>query len=314
MSIAWNYKKISWKINKYLDNHTGIKTNINNYYGKPILSVKDTNEKMIELVRSNKPFVAARIGGTELRNIVANQPEEHNEKKRSENYSLLNCLSGFFDPIEHIDDFVRLMESSIGEVDFMGVWFNQMEDVIINRYGKKDITLGKLPGLEPWYNAENPWTKELKGKKVLIVHPFKDSILKQYEKREILFPGTDILPEFDLKCVKALQTLMNQRDERIESWFDGLDLMTEECLKEDFDIALIACGAYGLPLAVRLKNAGHQVVHMGGALQLLFGIRGKRWDNHDKLMQFYSDAWNYPLQSEHLANNNNSNVENGCYW
>lgn len=314
MSIGWNYKKAYWKVYSYMNNHTPFNMSIKTYYGNPIMSVKETNEMMHKLVNSDAPFLAARIGGTELRNVVSSQPESKDYKKKSENYSLLNCLSGFFDPIERIDDFSRVMEESMIDVDFMGVWFNQMEDVIINRFCKKDVSLGILAGLEPWYNPENPWTKNLKGKKVLVVHPFKESILKQYEKRELLFPGTEILPEFDLKCVKAIQTLMGEHDERISSWFDGLDLMTEECLKEDFDIALIACGAYGLPLAARLKRAGKQAVHMGGALQLLFGVRGKRWDNFDKLCKFYSDAWEYPMTSEHLSKNNNSNVENGCYW
>lgn len=314
MGLKWKYKKAYWKVYRYIEDHTFMHINKKNYYGNKIMSVSDTNNKLIEMVRSGRPFVAARIGGTELRNIVTSQPESKNQKEKSVNYSLLNCLSGFFDPIERIDDFSHLMEESMADVDLMGVWFNQMEDVIINRFCKKDVKLGILAGLEPWYNAENPWTKELAGKKVLVVHPFKDSIMKQYEKRQLLFKDTDILPEFDLKCVKAIQTLMGEHDERISSWFEGLDYMTEECLKEDFDIALIACGAYGMPLAVRLKKTGKQAVHMGGALQLLFGVRGKRWDNFDLISKYYSDAWEYPMKSEHLSKNNNSNVENGCYW
>lgn len=314
MGIKWTYKRAYWKVYKFLDIHTPINVKMNSYCGKRIYNIEETNQKMIELVKSDKPFAAARIGGTELRNIVSSQNEFKNKKLKSENYSLLNCLSGFFDPIERIDDFSRLMEKSMGNVDFMGVWYNQMEDVIIDRYCNENIVLGELMGLEPWYSPENPWTKELAGKKVLVVHPFKESIMKQYEKREKLFPGADILPEFDLKCVKAVQTLMGERDPRISTWFEGLNLMTEECLQEDFDIALIACGAYGLPLAVRIKEAGKQAVHMGGALQLLFGIRGKRWDDFELLKNYYSDAWEYPLKTEHLSKNNNSNVENGCYW
>lgn len=314
MGIAWSYRRLYWKVYKYLDIHTKLNIKMKKYLGKPILTSKDTNEKMIELVKSNKPFVAARIGGTELRNIVTSQKESKDQAEKIKNYELLNSLSGFFDPIENVDKFSRLMEKSMAEVDFMGVWYNQMEDVIIDRYCKKDVILGALEGLEPWYNKDNPWTKELKNKKVMVIHPFKDSILSQYEKRAELFPATNILPEFELKCVKAVQTLMGEHDERISDWFGALDYMTKEALKEDFDIALIACGAYGLPLAVNLKNAGKQAVHMGGALQLLFGIRGKRWDDFELLKDFYSDSWQYPLASEHLSKDNTAKVEHGCYW
>lgn len=314
MSLMWNYKRYSWKIKKFIENKAKIKFKYKKYYNKLILSSEDTNDKLYDYILEGKPFVAARIGGTELRNIVSNQPEWKNEKEKKSNYSLLKCLSGFCDEYEDIEKFSRLMENSLPEVDLMGVWFNQMEDVIIDRYCKKDVQLGVLKGLEPWYNAQNPWTRALKGKKVLVIHPFKDSIEGQLAKRELLFPGTDILPECEVVCQKAIQTLYGEEDSRARSWFDGLDYMTNEALKVEFDIALIACGAYGLPLAVSLKKAGKQAIHMGGALQLLFGVRGKRWDNFDVLQKYYSDAWIYPSQLENLSGDRSKCVENGCYW
>ena len=49
-------------------------------------------------------------------------------------------------------------------------------------------------------------------------------------------------------------------------------------MEEIFDVAIIGCGAYGMPLAAMLKQAGKQAIHLGGATQLLFGIKGKRWE------------------------------------
>lgn len=314
MSIEWTYKKAYWKAYSFINNHTAANLKIKKYYDNPILSSSEINEELYKMVLSDNPFAAARIGGTELRNIVCSQKEHKNEKVKSSCYSLLKCLSGFCDEYEDIDRFSHLYEDALKSVDIMGVWFNQMEDVIIHRYCRNDILLGELQGLEPWYNPNSPWTKALKEKKVLVIHPFKDSIMSQYGKRAELFPETDILPVFELSCQKAIQTLYGERDSRVNNWFEGLDFMTDEALGKDFDIALIACGAYGLPLATRLKNSGKQAVHMGGALQLLFGVRGKRWDNAEVLKPFYSEAWEYPLASEHLSENNSNNVENGCYW
>lgn len=53
--------------------------------------------------------------------------------------------------------------------------------------------------------------------------------------------------------------------------------------KIDYDICLIGCGAYGFPLAAHAKRKGKKAVHLGGALQLLFGIKGK--DGKPKIMQ-----------------------------
>ena len=44
----------------------------------------------------------------------------------------------------------------------------------------------------------------------------------------------------------------------------------------EFDVAIIGCGAYGLPLAVEAKRMGKQAIHMGGATQVLFGIKVNR--------------------------------------
>lgn len=46
-------------------------------------------------------------------------------------------------------------------------------------------------------------------------------------------------------------------------------------MKINFDTAIIGCGAYGMPLAAQIKNAGRQAIHLGGAVQLLFGIKGE---------------------------------------
>lgn len=46
--------------------------------------------------------------------------------------------------------------------------------------------------------------------KVLVIHPFEDTIKSQYQKREKLFPGTDILPEFELKTLKAVREILQR--------------------------------------------------------------------------------------------------------
>lgn len=86
--------------------------------------------------------------------------------------------------------------------------------------------------------------------------------------------------------------------------------MTEEAVKQDFDVALIGCGAYGFQLASRIKKMGKVSIHMGGALQTLFGIKGSRWDKQYSSM--YNNAWVYPSAAETPAGA--EKVEGGCYW
>ena len=65
-------------------------------------------------------------------------------------------------------------------------------------------------------------------------------------------------------------------------------------------------------LAARIKEAGRQAVHMGGATQLLFGIKGKRWDVHPVISGLYNDYWVRPDESERPKGA--ESVEDGCYW
>ena len=175
----------------------------------------------------------------------------------------------------------------------------------------KNTILAEFRCMEPWYDGE-PWTRALKGKKVLVIHPFAETINKQMLCRDRIFPGTEILPDCKVMTLKAVQTVAGQVDDRFTTWFDALDYMYNEAMNFDFDIALIGCGAYGFPLAAKIKEAGKQAVHMGGMLQVLFGIKGKRWDNDPIVSKFYNDYWVRPSENEKPQKS--SMVENGCYW
>lgn len=83
--------------------------------------------------------------------------------------------------------------------------------------------------------------------------------------------------------------------------------MCEEIEKINFDIALIGAGAYGFPLAAFVKEKGKVAIHMGGALQLLFGIKGFRWNE----LGIYNEYWIKPSESE--IPKGYKRIEGGCY-
>ena len=146
-----------------------------------------------------------------------------------------------------------------------------------------------------------------------MIHPFAETIKKQYEKREALFENPEILPELKvLNTVKAVQTIAGCQDDRFATWFEALEWMYEEAMKTDFDVAIIGCGAYGFPLAARIKAAGRQAIHMGGATQLLFGIKGHRWDEYPLISRLYKESWVRPDEKEKPMQA--EKVEEGCYW
>ncbi len=206
--------------------------------------------------------------------------------------------------------FSEISAEAASQVDLLGWWTSFMQDYLALEVCKKDVLLCRLGSLEPYY-SKTPWSVALKGKKVLVIHPFKDSIEQQYKKRALLFKNPDILPDFDLTVMPAVQTIAGQKDDRFEDWEQALNYMYEEAMKHDFEIAIIGCGAYGMPLAAMLKKAGKIAIHLGGATQLLFGIKGARWDNNlGKTL--YNEHWVRPMESE--IPTASKKVENGCYW
>lgn len=282
-----------------------------NYAGKPYWDTDTLNHKVAELIASGEPFMMGRFGSTELFNMRVD--EFHQNSKRVKACQQFHAFSGFFpEDIALLPRFNELMKDACREVDILGVWQQPCEDYYIKKYCTGLKAAVKLMSIEPWRNAF-PWSSALAGKKVLVVHPFEDSILSQYQNYDKLFADPRVLPKFELKTLKAVQTAGTQTDSRFSTWFDALDWMCGECDKIDFDIALIGCGAYGFPLAAHIKKQGRQAVHFGGSLQILFGIRGRRWDEvAPEIAALYNDYWHYPLASE--VPKGSGGVEGGTYW
>lgn len=282
------------------------------YGNKQFLDGQSGNDKITELLNSKSPFMVARFGSTELAIMRQCMEMKLGIRKylQTDLRRQFQNWSGFFpDNVDLITEFSELMLKSCSLVDLLGVWYNPMEDYFVSKYNDAMVTT-ELTGLEPWYH-NNPWSKCLKGKKVLVIHPFAETIQKQYKKKGFIYSG-DLLPEFELYTVKAVQTIAGEKDERFKTWFEALDYMYEESVKINFDVAIIGCGAYGFPLAAKIKNRGKQAIHLGGPTQLLFGIKGKRWDERPEVAKFYNEYWVRPGASEGV--NKKSIVEGGCYW
>jgi hypothetical protein len=78
-------------------------------------------------------------------------------------------------------------------------------------------------------------------------------------------------------------------------------------------VALVGCGALSLPIVVALKQQGIIAIHLGGALQVLFGIRGRRWKTDPVVGPWMQeDTWCNPATEE--TPRNAKVVEGGCYW
>lgn len=308
-------------------------------YQPPLLQREEDPDKASEMIYNlliqDKPCMIARFGSTEMSaiiNYLGVNSQQHStwkfiQGKQPEwwwNKNIMNQMqqwSGFFPPTpENMQRFGEMMIEDAKEVDVLGSWIKgeiYMRDYI----SRAQIVHLRL--LEPFWTNQTPWTKALEGKKILVVHPFAQLILKQYtEKRTLLFNKPNILPLFDLQVIQAVQSLGGESN-GFNDWFEALQWMKDEIDKVNYDICLIGCGAYGFPLAAHVKRKGKKTIHLGGALQLLFGIRGKRWENPNYGVKewgipygSYSALMNqYWVSPGELGKPKNANqVEGACYW
>jgi hypothetical protein len=260
---------------------------------------KSSNDKIYEILNSDNPVMISRIGSVELIGVnnylVINS--DLSFAKKLLNYIMdktqlpwwnmvhikdMNTFAGIFpETIENAEEFAKIYLKSIPEIDLLGS-FQYCEKFMPF---KNNIVKVHLEVLYPFF-VTNPWTRILSGKNVLVIHPFVDTIKKQYEIRDMLFDDKNILPSFNLITYKPVQSIGGTPVD-YNSWVDALNCMIDDISNINFDFALIGCGAYGLPLAAHVKSMGKKSIHIGGGLQLFFGILGKRW------VEDYKDVWNY---------------------
>lgn len=222
--------------------------------------------------------------------------------------------AGFFPyDISMLEKYNNLVRRDMKEIDILGSYL-KAERYINNGLSSNCVKVD-LDGYYAPFLWENPWTKCLKGKKVLVIHPFVESIKKQYERREKLFSNPEVLPEFsELHLIKAVQSIANnEKNLPFKDWFEALKEMENQMDEIDYDIALIGCGAYGMNLAAHAKRRGKIAIHLAGWTQMLFGIYGNRWiEDQPEYRKFVNEYWIRPNENERP--DNADQIENACYW
>jgi len=295
-----------------------------------ITNIDEVSALITTLLTADAPCMIARYGSIELDAVcnylgvtmgkkpfssaigyIANQrPEWWWNPAKME---FMRTNAGFFPATpDAISRFAELTIADTAQLDALGSW--RKNESFLAPYFSPHLKRFDREAINPFF-AKKPWTLALEGKRVLVVHPFAQSIEQQYARKALLFPRP-VLPDFHLQVIPAVQSIGGQS--HFPDWFAALDSMKQQIDQTDFDVALLGCGAYGFSLAAHIKRSGRKAVHVGGSLQLFFGIKGKRWESkgykagpHD-YSKLFNDYWIRPQQSEKPSAA--ALVENGCYW
>lgn len=224
----------------------------------------------------------------------------------------LSDNAGFFpNDLSHGTRYAQLVAEDWRQIDVLGS-YQKEETYPLSLGTNPSIVRVDLNGFYAPFLWKNPWSSALKNKRVLVVHPFTDSIRHQYEHREELFRNPDTLPQFkELLTLKAVQSIAGT-PVSFPDWFQALKWMKQEMDNLEYDIALIGCGAYGMHLAAHAKRQGKVAIHLAGMTQMLFGIYGERWAHDPLFKSFILPSWIRPNSGERPQGA--EQIENGCYW
>ena len=169
----------------------------------------------------------------------------------------------------------------------------------------------QLEELDP---TKTSYTRLFANQHVAVISPFAATITRQYARREAIWPDGRLPAFASLTTIKtgfapriAGSNAACRWPAHVRSWQDAVNHIVDQ-VPTNCRVVLVGCGAIGMLVAHQLKErGGHIVIVVGGVLQLLFGIKGRRWRAIPT-----NDAWTSPGRDETPAAKNM--IEAGCYW
>jgi hypothetical protein len=201
-------------------------------------------------------------------------------------------------------------------------WYKPLADAESAALNMWQVKAKHIPlrSLEPYYEPpENQWTSLLKDQDVAVISSFTKTASEQVKKGAYKIWGDRKVLDDTIRWhwiqtghPPSVAKGSNEWPANISTWQDAAKYIVGEVVRSGARIVLIGCGGLSMPIANMLALRGHCVIVMGGAIQVLFGIKGKRWSTHPVISTFWNDAWVWPSPQETPAGA--GLIEGGCYW
>lgn len=284
-------------------------------------AIERDNRYIKRWIESNQPFFIGRIAGIELQVCYSLHTKELTslqfQLQELENNAGIKITNN-----ESLQEYVDKLVKSYESCSCIAEW--DRSGKVYEITGRSQEWIGKITphipkinaiSLEPYYVSNSiSWMSSLQNKKILIIHPFIHTFQKQLEKIKVneLFPNHTWFKDCTFQFIKPPITLAGNHENK--DWRDHYYHFVEEVKRvEDFDIALVAAGGYGMLISDMIyREMNKSVIYIGGALQLFFGVIGKRWFTNKEIMKLVNDEWIRPIKED--KPDNFVRVEKGCYW
>ena len=276
-------------------------------------------------LNNNKKFVIPRIAGEEnnyiFYTILINEkkiPPQQGVKllrpkimKNNAGIKISNMPSAIA--------YTNLYLKAFNECEMYSAWepwgavyhaIQQSHDFITTQFKKEKIWAYVF---DIYHHLYNPWTHALKGKRILIISPFIESMKEKVSIRKDIY-GVDLFPDCEFVFIKPPQTQADEPSEEFDVEFHKFTNNLDK-IKDTFDVALCSCGGYGNLVCGYIYDVlDKSAIYVGGVLQMYFGIYGTRWlrERKDIMRIYMNEHWSRPKELEKPKNH--EKVENNCYW
>lgn len=272
--------------------------------------------------KNGEPFFVGRLSGNETRfagDIIAGHPASPDLFRK-----MLYEAGISFDDTSDVDLYIHLYDIAVSHCDMLGVWNGNMRMQAANYYKRLSAEHAKIPqiaaqALEPYYYMDSihyQFPKIFENKRVLIISSHCETIKSQLDKRSVLFHKPIFADSTQFLVYKPPQQNGGSHDG--QSWTIHMDKMKNDLhdIKHkvfNFEIALVSCGGFGMPISDYIfSDLKSSVMYVGGALQIYFGIMGQRWNMNERINKHVNGEWVRPMDADKPKNPNL--CENNCYW
>lgn len=291
-------------------------------YMPTVLSADDTINLIAEKIRSGTPFMSGKIGTGDGETLARHIDIHANENSlikilkmaigkrgpfwwdNSVRAAICRCAGVFPITDTSIEKFCSTFIEACAHIDGFAS-FNPGE-FRLHQTLCPSATAINLNALAPQGHPRT-WYSALEGKTLLVVHPYTNTIRRQYERNVEYHAGQGPFPRVKkLITYRPVNSIGGVNDD-FPDWNAALKHMIKGISDLHFDVAMLGCGVYGIPLSAHIKKMGKIAIYTGGATQIAFGIKGKRWDN----CGIYNEHWTRPFHDD--IPQNMKTIENGCF-
>lgn len=275
-------------------------------------------EYIASKIEKNDNFIIMKMA--EIENSVAYfaRMRKHDGIPLTELSSYVKCLPSYLKRLrgikisstESLIKFSQATMSAFSKCEMLGLYeswgyeyveFSESHKYFIDTYAKtrKNIWMRAFDVYN--YIHDSPWTLALRGKRVLIISSFAESIREKIPIRKEIY-GIDLLPECEVTAILPPQTQLGnpsqEFDIELNIFFKSLD-----DIRDTYDYALVSAGGYSAIICDYIFRGGKSSIYVGASLQMMFGIKGGRWDKYssDIIKLYENDSWSRPKISEHPA-------------